>query len=70
MGLTTRTKTLLSVAQTRTNTPALRTMVAAIFFNSLSWDPQSMGMGMKIRYRSVTMFEAKVTQTIGREMAA
>lgn len=68
-GLTTRTKTLLSVAQTSTNTPAPRTMVAATFFNSLSWDPQSIGMGRKIRYRSVTMLEAKVTQTIAREMA-
>lgn len=44
--------------------------VAPIFFNSFRREPHSIGMGMKMRYRSVTMLEAKVTQTIALEMPA
>jgi hypothetical protein len=62
-------KTLLIVAQTSTNTPALRTMVTAILFNSFRLDFQSIGIGMKIRYGSVARFAAKVTQIMGMEIA-
>jgi hypothetical protein len=62
-------KTLLIVAQTRTNTPALRTMVTAIFFNNLRLDCQSIGIGMKMRYGSVARFAAKVTHIMGMEIA-
>jgi hypothetical protein len=67
--LTTRSITLLIVAQTRINTPALRTIVAAIFFTGLRLDFQSMGIGINMRYGSVRRFPAKVTAMTGFEMA-
>lgn len=67
--LTTRRKTLLIVAQTRTKTPELRTIVAAIFFKGFRLDCQSIGIGMNMRYGSVMRFEAKVTAMTGVEMA-
>lgn len=42
-------KTLLRVAQTRTNTPAPSTMVVATFLMSFRLDFHSMGIGMKMR---------------------
>jgi hypothetical protein len=62
-------KTLLMVAQTSTNTPALRTMVTATFFNNLRLDFQSIGIGIKMRYGSVARFAAKVTHIMGMEIA-
>lgn len=57
------------VAQTSTKTPALRTMVTAIFFNVFKLDFQSIGIGTKIKYGSVARFAAKVTQMMGIEIA-
>ena len=67
--LTTRSITLFIVAQTRTKTPALRTIVAAIFFTGFRLDFQSMGIGINMRYGSVSRFPAKVTAMTGFEMA-
>jgi hypothetical protein len=47
--LTTKTNTLFRIAHTRTNSPAPKTTVAAIFFMSLRLDFQSMGMGISMR---------------------
>ncbi len=69
MILTTNRKTLLSVAQTRMNIPALRTMVVATFLISLRLDFQSIGIGIKIRYGSVRRLAAKVTAMTGVEIA-
>lgn len=62
-------KTLLMVAQTSTNTPALRTMVTATFFKVFKLDFQSIGIGTRMRYGSVARFAANVTQMTGIEMA-
>lgn len=67
--LTTRSETLLIVAQTRIKTPELRTIVAAIFLIGFRLDCQSIGIGINMRYGSVRRFEAKVTATTGVEMA-
>lgn len=69
MKLTTRRKTLLIVAQTRTKTPELSTIVAASFFKGFRLDCQSIGIGMNMRYGSVIRFEANVTAMTGVEMA-
>lgn len=68
--LTTKTKILFRVAQTRTNMPAPRMMVAAIFFKSFNLDSQSRGMGINMRYISVETFAANEAQIIGLDTAA
>lgn len=68
--LTTSTNMLLSVAHTRTKMPAHKTMVDAIFFMTLRVEPQRSGIGIIIRYRSVTILVAKDDHTIGKDMAA
>jgi hypothetical protein len=47
--LTTRTKILFKVAQTRTKMPAPRTTLEAIFLIILRLEPHSMGSGIRMR---------------------
>lgn len=61
---------LFTVAHTRTNTPAPRTKLEAIFFAVFNEDFHNIGNGIMIKYKSVSTFPAKHTMTIGRETAA
>jgi hypothetical protein len=60
----------LSVANTMTSIPVLRTIVAAIFLYFLKLDFHSMGIGIKSRYKSVDMLKMNVDQIIGFDTAA
>lgn len=68
--LTTMTYVLFKIAQTMMSTPALSTIVAAIFFKVLKLDFQSIGIGSSKIMTSVTTFATNDTQTIGFDIAA
>jgi hypothetical protein len=70
IGLTTITYTLFKIAQMMISMPALRTSVAATFFNNLKLEFHSIGIGIMIRKRSVATFETNDTHRIGFEIAA
>ena len=59
----------MNVAQTRTKIPAPRTAVAATFLISFRRDTQSIGIGTKIRYGSVSRFEMNVVTIVGLAIA-
>ena len=67
--LTTKTKALLRVAQTRTKIPAPRTNDEAIFWEMRRPDRHSIGKGIMMRYMSVEILAAKEDQTMAREIA-
>lgn len=57
------------IAHAMTKRPLLKIIIKPIFFNGLSIDPQSIGSGIEMRYRSVVTFITRLMMITNCETA-